>query len=129
MNIIVDAQTYFLSTFARGSECNLHAELMVEPLFLFLEHLLGFVKLIELGMLPLAIVPALRGLFASGSVGEVGSPSVELSLAWAEWATLSCWWRTNLSHVGSWGVIAPFQRGAPLPTSSQLPWDASEGTT
>jgi hypothetical protein len=43
-----------------------------------------------LGTLPLVIVPALRGLFASASVGEVGSPSVELSLEWAELATLSC---------------------------------------
>jgi hypothetical protein len=68
VKVDADATAYFLCALTRGSGCCLHAELMVELRSLLVECPLGLVKLVETGTLSLAIVLALRGPLASGSV-------------------------------------------------------------
>jgi hypothetical protein len=79
MNVVVDAATYFLHDFRRMSGHDLHAELVVEPRSLLLKSLLGFVKLVEMGMLPLKSSPPSGGRSPPEVSGEVSSPPVDFS--------------------------------------------------
>lgn len=127
MNVAVDAATYLLRAFVRGSGGDVHPKLVMEfHMFLFKRHL-GLVKLIETGAPPLVGVPTLLGRSSAETFGEVGSPPVELSPLWAEWIVSSYCCRTKHSRVGLWGV-APLGGSTPLSSSSQLPTDASKGT-
>jgi hypothetical protein len=68
VKVAVDVAAYFLCTLAHRSGQGHHAEFVVEPRSLLLERSLGFVKLVEMGTLPFAIIPTLWGPFASGSI-------------------------------------------------------------
>jgi hypothetical protein len=68
VNVAVDAATYLLHAFVRGSGGDVHPKLVMEfHMFLFKRHL-GLVKLIETGAPPLVGVPNLLGPLVSGDV-------------------------------------------------------------